>query len=161
MVQLRNSFGTSVFSLRLRGETMERTPVNLSGPAEIVSLPNSTKRDNRYHRKYARRKLAFLAAAVLLSPLIFAQSMPQVTSVDPSSGKVNDSVSVIGADLGKNNVSAVYLSDDKIDYKATVVEQSAEKIIIKVPEVKSGNYNISIQVGDKLFIKPVRFKVQE
>ncbi len=87
--------------------------------------------------------------------------MPQVTSVDPSSGKVNDSVSVIGADLGKNNVSAVYLSDDKIDYKATVVEQSAEKIIIKVPEVKSGNYNISIQVGDKLFIKPVRFKVQE
>jgi len=42
-----------------------------------------------------------------------------------------------------------------------VVEQGAEKIVVKVPQVKSGNYNVSIQVGDKLFIKPVRFKVQE
>jgi hypothetical protein len=41
------------------------------------------------------------------------------------------------------------------------VEQSAEKIVVKVPQVKSGRYNISIQVGDKLFIKPVRFTVDE
>jgi hypothetical protein len=32
---------------------------------------------------------------------------------------------------------------------------------VKVPKVKSGNYNVSLQVGDKLFIKPVRFKVEE
>jgi hypothetical protein len=98
---------------------------------------------------------------VLLSPLLFAQNTPQITGVEPPSGKVNDTVTISGQNLGKDAVSAVYLSDDKNDYRATVVEQGAEKIIVKVPQVKSGNYNVSIQVGDKLFIKPVRFKVQE
>jgi hypothetical protein len=98
---------------------------------------------------------------VLLSPLLFAQSTPQITGVEPPSGKVNDTVTISGQNLGKDAVSAVYLSDDKNDYRATVVEQGAEKIVVKVPQVKSGNYNVSIQVGDKLFIKPVRFKVQE
>jgi len=55
----------------------------------------------------------------------------------------------------------VYLSDDKNDYKATVVDQTAEKIVIKVPQVKPGSYNVTVQVGDKLFIKPVKFTVQE
>jgi hypothetical protein len=32
---------------------------------------------------------------------------------------------------------------------------------VKIPQVKAGGYNISIQVGDKLFIKPVKFKVEE
>ena len=74
---------------------------------------------------------------------------------------MNDSVTASGQNLGKDAVSAVYLSDDKNDYRATVVDQSQAKIVVKVPQVKSGNYNVSIQVGDKLFIKPVRFKVQE
>jgi len=98
---------------------------------------------------------------VLLSPLLFAQNTPQITGVEPPSGKVNDTVTISGQNLGKDAVSAVYLSDDKNDYRATVVEQGAEKIVVKVPQVKSGNYNVSIQVGEKLFIKPVRFKVQE
>ncbi len=81
--------------------------------------------------------------------------------MDPSSGKVNDTVTVAGENLAKTEVSAVFLSDDKNDYKATVVDQTAEKIVIKVPQVKPGGYNVSIQVGDKLFIKPVKFKVLE
>jgi IPT/TIG domain len=103
----------------------------------------------------------FLAAMIFLSPLIFAQSTPQVTGVEPQSGKVNDSVTVSGQNLGKDAVSAVYLSDDKNDYRATVVQQTAEKIVMKIPQVKPANYNVSIQVGDKLFIKPIRFKVEE
>lgn len=90
-----------------------------------------------------------------------AQNSPQVTGVDPASGKVNDSVAVSGSNIGKEAVSAVYFSDDKNDYRATVVDQSNDKITLKVPQVKAGDYNISIQVGDKLFIKPVKFKVQE
>jgi hypothetical protein len=112
-------------------------------------------------RRTSARRVVFIAAMVLLSPLLFAQNTPQITGVEPPSGKVNDSVTISGQNLGKDAVSAVYLSDDKNDYRATVVEQGAEKIIVKVPQVKSGNYNVSIQVGDKLFIKPVRFKVQE
>jgi hypothetical protein len=41
------------------------------------------------------------------------------------------------------------------------VEQSPEKIVIKIPQVKAGDYNVSIQEGDKLFIKPVKFRVEE
>ena len=107
------------------------------------------------------RRLIFVAVVALLSPLLFAQSTPQITGVEPPTGKVNDTVTISGQNLGKDAVSAVYLSDDKNDYRATVVDQAAEKIVVKVPQVKSGNYNVSIQVGDKLFIKPVRFKVQE
>jgi hypothetical protein len=114
-----------------------------------------------YRLQRARRKWALLVAAILLSPLAFAQSLPQVTGVDPESGKANDTVTVSGSNLGKESVSSVFLSDDKNDYKATIVDQGDEKITVKVPQVKPGDYNISIQVGDKLFIKPVKFKVEQ
>jgi hypothetical protein len=55
----------------------------------------------------------------------------------------------------------VYLSDEKNDYKAAIVDQSDAKITMKVPQVKPGDYNVSVQVGDKLFIKPVKFKVEQ
>jgi hypothetical protein len=74
---------------------------------------------------------------------------------------VNDTVTVSGSNLGKASVSSVFLSDDKSDFKATIVEQGDDKITMKVPQVKAGDYNISVQVGDKLFIKPVKFKVEE
>ena len=111
--------------------------------------------------KGAQRRWMFLAAAIILSPIVFAQDTPQVTGIDPTSGKVNDTATVAGTNLDKPGVSAVYLSDDKNDYKATVVEQSAEKIVIKIPQVKAGDYNVSLQEGDKLFIKPIKFKVEE
>jgi hypothetical protein len=104
--------------------------------------------------------LLFLAGVILFSSLAVAQNAPQVTGVDPESGKVNDTVTVSGSNLGKATVSSVFLSDDKNDYKAVIVDQSDDKITLKVPQVKAGDYNISVQVGDKLFIKPVKFKVE-
>ena len=101
-----------------------------------------------------------LAGMMLFASLAVAQNAPQVTGVDPDTGKVNDTVTVSGSNLGKASVSSVYLSDDKNDYKATIVDQSDDKITVKVPQVKPGGYNISVQVGDKLFIKPVKFKVE-
>ena len=115
----------------------------------------------RHARKEISGKFLFLAAAILLARMVFAQSSPQITGVDPPSGKVNDTVTVMGENLGKGSVSAVFLSDDKTDYKATVVEQSDEKIVMKVPQVKPGNYNISVQVGNTVLIKPVRFSVEQ
>jgi hypothetical protein len=108
-----------------------------------------------------RKWWIFLAGIVILASIAVAQNSPQITGVDPATGKVNDTVTVSGSDIGKAAVSAVYFSDDKNDFKATVVDQSDDKITLKVPQVKAGDYNISIQVGDKLFIKPVKFKVQE
>lgn len=105
--------------------------------------------------------LEVLAVALLLASLVFAQGAPRLMSVEPSSGKVNDNVALTGDKLGKDSVSAVFLSDEKDDFKAVVVEQTDNKIIIKVPQVKPANYNVSLQVGDKIFIEPVRFKVQQ
>jgi hypothetical protein len=102
-----------------------------------------------------------LAGVILFSSLAIAQNAPQVTGVDPESGKVNDTVTVSGSNLGKATVSSVFLSDDKNDYKAVIVDQSDAKITMKVPQVKPGDYNVSVQVGDKLFIKPVKFKVEQ
>ena len=117
----------------------------------------------------ARRSTKYLTSALLLAaalltllgPLLFAQGSPLVTAVDPSSGKVNDTVTVAGENLGKGNVSAVFLSDDKTDYKAMLTEQNEEKIVMKIPHVRPGRYNISIQKGSAIYIQPVRFTVQE
>jgi hypothetical protein len=117
---------------------------------------NSTDRSGNTSRRWL-----FLAGVILFSSLAVAQNAPQVTGVDPASGKVSDTVTVSGSNLGKAAVSSVFLSDDKNDYKAAIVDQSDEKITVKVPQVKPGDYNVSIQVGDKLFIKPVKFKVEQ
>jgi hypothetical protein len=107
-------------------------------------------------------KITLIAALLLLclAPRAGGQSSPKVTGVAPATGKVNDDVTLTGENLGKDSISAVYLSDDKDDYKATLVEQGNAKIVLKVPQVKSGGYNISIQEGDKILILPLRFTVQ-
>ena len=107
-------------------------------------------------------KIGFIALLLLLclAPRVGGQTSPKITAVAPAAGKVNDSVTLTGENLGKDSVSAVFLSDDKDDFKATLVEQAAGKIILKVPQVKSGGYNISIQEGDKILILPVKFTVQ-
>ena len=131
------------------------------GSAGVIttSFFSTRTKENRPSRSWNRRWL-FLAATIVFAAIAVAQNAPQITAVDPGSGKTNDTVTLTGTDLGKTNVSAVYLSDDKNDYKATIVDQSDTKITVKVPQVKAGGYNVSIQVGDKLFIKPVKFKVE-
>lgn len=107
-------------------------------------------------------KIGLIAAILLLclAPRVGGQNSPKVTAVAPGTGKVNDDVTLTGENLGKDSISAVYLSDDKDDFKATLVDQENAKIILKVPQVKSGGYNISIQEGDKILILPLRFTVQ-
>jgi len=96
----------------------------------------------------------------LFAAVLFAQGTAHVSGIEPATGKVSDSATVKGENLGKGSVTAVFLSDDKADFKATLVEQSADKINIKIPQVKAGDYNVSIQVGNNIFIQPVRFKVE-
>lgn len=112
-------------------------------------------------RLCAALALLTVAALTLPSRPVLAQDSPGVSSVDPTSGKVNDTITVTGTSLGKGSISAVFLSDDKNDYKASIVEQADTKIVIKVPQVKPGSYNVSIQKGNSIYIQPVRFTVQE
>jgi len=109
----------------------------------------------------SRWRWIFLAGMIVFASLAVAQNAPQVTGVDPATGKVNDTITLSGSNLGKESVSSVFLSDNKSDFKATILDQSDAKISAKVPQVKPGDYNVSVQVGDKLFIKPVKFKVEQ
>jgi hypothetical protein len=106
-------------------------------------------------------KWAIALAALFLVPLLFAQNIAKVTAIDPASGKVNDTVTVTGQNLGKDSVAAVFLSDAQDDFKATLLDQADTKIQMKVPQVKAGAYNVSIQVKDRILILPVRFQVTE
>jgi IPT/TIG domain-containing protein len=115
------------------------------------------------HKRFTRAKFALLVAAALLAfparPLL-AQGSPTVTAVDPQSGSANDTITLTGENLDKAHVAAVFLSDDKDDHKAAIITQAADKITIKVPAVKAGGYNVSIQAGNAILIEPVRFTVQ-
>jgi hypothetical protein len=132
-----------------------------AGPSAFLS-PRCTMQGQevRRRRECVRNSILFVLAAVFLSPLVFAQGTAKITGVNPSSGKVGDSVTITGEGLGKGSVAAVFLSDDKSDYKATIMDQAADKIVMKVPDVKPGGYNVSIQVGNGILIEPVRFTVQ-
>lgn len=107
------------------------------------------------------RLLLFAVASLLAASLAWGQASPRVTGVEPASGKVDSNLTVTGEHLEKATVTNVFLSDDMMDYKAAVVEQTAERIVAKVPQVKPGSYNVSIQVGNNIFIQPVRFTVQQ
>jgi len=137
--------------------------LSAGGPEfDKASISNKTINRATTGRNWSlRKRWVLLAGVILFTSLALSQNAPQVTGVDPEMGKVNDTVTVSGSNLGKAAVSAVFLSDDKNDYKATIVDQGDDKITMKVPQVKPGDYNISVQVGDKLFIKPVKFKVEQ
>ena len=142
-------------SSKQRGEPMANRPDSSSG---LITRPRTSR--NLRHSLRGLAISALLAAAFLLVPHSSAQNAPHVSGVDPASGKVSDNVTVSGDNLGKESVVGVFLSDDKSDFKATLVNQAADKIVVKIPEVKAGAYNISIQVGDKILILPVKFKVE-
>jgi len=165
-----------MFDIReFRAYLLRETPSQIGTNDNFAEVAMSSplffeRRTNETPRCTPRRRevfvpialMLFAAAALLALPLRFvlAQDAPGVSAVDPESGKVNDTITVTGANLGKSSISAVFLSDDKNDYKAVIVSQEDTKITMKVPEVKAGSYNISIQKGNSIFIQPVRFKVQ-
>ena len=140
---------------------MEVVPRQAIGQRRLHRVFDAWGEPGRCRSRNSYARILVVAALVLIAPLGLAQASPHITAVDPAAGKVNDDVTVTGESLGKGTVSAVFLSDDKTDYKATVVEQAAEKIVMKVPRVKAGSYNVSIQVGNNIYIQPVRFEVQE
>jgi len=67
------------------------------------------------------------------------------TSFDPSSAKVDQEVTLHGAQLGTSHVEAIYLSAEKGgDYKTTIVKQGDDAIVFIVPKVTPGMYSVSL-----------------
>jgi len=106
----------------------------------------------------------FMMASTLLVAVVtglWAQGNPRVTGVDPGTAKIGASLTVKGENLGKSNVSAIFVSNSVDDFPAVLVEQADSKIVIKIPKVKAGDYNISIQVKSDILIQPIRVTVTE
>jgi hypothetical protein len=110
---------------------------------------------------FVHRRWTVALLALVFVPVLLAQNATKVTAVEPDSGKVNDTLTLTGENIDKDNVVGVFLSDDKDDFKAAVVEQSPTKIVVKVPQTKPGGYNVSIQVKDRILILPLKFSVTE
>jgi hypothetical protein len=127
--------------------------------------PHSTRVvEGKSSRKRMLIRIAVPIAAALIAlmiPLVFAQTSPHIDTVDPASGKVSDTITLTGQNLEKSHVSAFFLSDKKSDFKAAIVEQGAEKVVLKVPQVAPGDYNVSVQTGNTILIQPVRFTVEQ
>lgn len=142
---------------------MANCPANAPGSAASGFILNGETGTVNLERRRLLSTIGLVCGIFLvpsLAPPAAAQSSPKVSAVDPAMGKVNDNVTLTGENLGKDAVAGVFLSDDKDDYKAALVEQDSAKIVMKVPQVKSGAYNISIQQGDKILILPLHFTVQ-
>src|ERR1700722_9595222 len=104
------------------------------GSGAVLSLRQAKLAKGSDCRRIQIASLILFVAIVVISPILLAQGNAQVTSVDPPSGKANDSVTVIGENLGKESVSAVFLSDDKDDFKATIDEQPDLQTVVTGPQ---------------------------
>lgn len=97
-------------------------------------------------------------AMILLSVFAMAQG-PRLTGVEPTTCKVGDTLTVMGENLGGNSVE-VLLSNNGRNYPAEVVERAADKITIKVPEVRRGSYNLALEIEDNIYVEPVQVTVE-
>jgi hypothetical protein len=90
-----------------------------------------------------------LAAAVL--PVLWAQApLPRMISVEPTSGKVGDILTVTGENLEKTHVAEVFLTDGKNDLKVPVTEQGPTTLKFRIPpNVKPGRFALMILTAGK------------
>ena len=66
-------------------------------------------------------KTWLVAGLIALAMVLGAfQSLPRCTGMDPDTGKAGDTIAVKGENLGKANISEVYLTDGTKDTKATI-----------------------------------------
>jgi len=107
-----------------------------------------------------KKTFGVTAILILAAWSTCAQNAPRLTGVEPSTAKVGETVTATGENLGKGSVIAIFLSDANNDYKVQVIEQTPEKIVFKVAQVKPASYNVSLQVRNEIFIQPVRLTVQ-
>lgn len=83
------------------------------------------------------------------SALSAFQGVPKCSSVDPETAKTGDMVNVTCENLDKSTVGGVYLTDGKDDTKVAVMDHTADKLKIQVPNIKPGRYHIAFLTANK------------
>src|SRR6266496_2549630 len=104
--------------------------------------------------------IAGMFAMLLLAPALGAQNC-RISSVDPGSGKVGDTVGATGESIDSTKVDELYLTDGTLDFKMQIVEQTEAMIKFKISgKIKPGRYSLMIKTkgpDPKLLEQPVRF----
>ena len=85
----------------------------------------------------------------------------RLTGIDPATVRAGGNITLKGENLTKDNIAAVFVSNASDDFPAPIVEQTGSKIVVRVPNVKAGDYNISIQVRRDVLIQPIRLTVRD
>ena len=105
-------------------------------------------------------------------PLLFAatlvlfgqETMPRMSSVDPTSGKAGDVIAVAGENLDKANVDKVYLyADDQKPVLCEITGQTATEIKLKIPAKASGRMALMILTSGKEpkeIVQPVKVNIE-
>lgn len=108
--------------------------------------------------------LAFLVLAAL--PLAAQETLPRFVTVDPMNGKIGDTATVNGENIGKAVVAELYLTDGKNDLKCVILDQTDTAIKFTIPKgAKSGiSYKLMVLTKGKepkLIEQPVRYTIDE
>lgn len=90
---------------------------------------------------------------------------PMMRSVSPDSAKAGDQVTITGEHLDKALVSEVYLTDGKSEVKTAIIQQSDDKIQVKVPaDAKPGRVRLMVlttAVPPQFLEQPVSLVIEQ
>jgi len=110
----------------------------------------------------------FIALLVAASFAAYGQSAtPRMTSVDPLSGKVGDTITVTGENLSKNLVAKLYLTDgvsEKNDIEVQILEQTETSLKFKIPAKATGRMALMVLTTGKpqqLIEQPVKVTIDD
>ncbi len=111
-------------------------------------------------------RLAFVLSLLSLGlALPSAAQVPQMSTVQPESGKIGSVLRVHGVFLDKEKVDEVYLTDHTFDMKVKVLDQTADWIEFRIPpSAKPGRLQLLVKTQGKkplLLEMPVYVTVEE
>src|SRR5262245_49507723 len=110
-------------------------------------------------------KISFIVALLVSALVVFAQqSMPRMTSVEPTNGKSGAVLTVAGENLEKDQVAKVFLTDGKNDTPVEITEQTGTALKFKIPEkATAGRFALMLLTAGKepkLIEQPVKVTVE-
>ena len=110
-------------------------------------------------------KLSFVVPILMAATfaLCAQEAMPRMSSIEPSSAKVGDVVTVTGENLDKANVAKVYLTNQKTDFECEITSQTPTEIKVKIPAKSTGRLAMMILTNgkeQKLIEQPVKLTIE-
>jgi len=108
--------------------------------------------------------IPLLVALALPGVILCQPGMPNMHSIEPTAAKAGQVVETRGENLGRDCVTALYLTDGTTDLKVTILEQTATSVKFRIPaEAKPGRFALMVLTKDdppRLIQEPVKITVE-